>query len=39
MKDMRRDELDNALVTTSDGELLGLIQRRERRVQKTRKAA
>jgi len=34
MKDMRRDELDNALVTTSDGELLGFIQRREKKAKR-----
>jgi rhodanese-related sulfurtransferase len=36
MKDMRKDDLENVLVTTSDGELLGFIQRREK---KTKKAA
>ena len=39
MKDMRKAELENALVTTSDGELLGFIQRREKKIQKTGKAA
>jgi len=34
MKDMRKDDLDNALVTTSDGELLGFIQRREKKAKK-----
>jgi rhodanese-related sulfurtransferase len=34
MKDMRKDELENALVTTSDGELLGYIQRREKKAKK-----
>ena len=36
MKELRKDDMDNALVTTSDGELLGFVQRTEK---KARKAA
>jgi rhodanese-related sulfurtransferase len=35
MKDMKKSELEHALVTTSDGELLGFIQRREKKTQKS----
>src|SRR5437773_8524508 len=34
MKGMRKEDLENALVTTSDGELLGFIQRREKKAKK-----
>jgi len=39
MKTMRKEDAVNALVTTSDGELLGFVQRRERKVQRPKKAA
>ena len=39
MKTMRKADIDYALVTTSDGELLGFVERREKKTQKTRKAA
>jgi len=40
MKDMKKSDLEYALVTTSDGELLGYIQRREsKKVPKAKKAA
>jgi rhodanese-related sulfurtransferase len=34
VKDMRKEDLENALVTTSDGELLGFVQRREKKAKK-----
>lgn len=39
LKSMRSAELDIAIVTTSDGELLGLIRDTQRKAQKARKAA
>jgi hypothetical protein len=40
MKDMKKSDLEYALVTTSDGELLGFIQRREsKKMQKPKTAA
>jgi rhodanese-related sulfurtransferase len=39
LKDMRRLNLENVIVTTSDGELLGAIPKRERKTQKAKKAA
>ena len=39
MRDMKKADLDYALVTTSDGELLGFIQKREKKTQKSGKAA
>jgi rhodanese-related sulfurtransferase len=39
MKEMKKEDLEHALVTTSDGELLGFIQRTQKKTQKSRKAA
>lgn len=39
MRAMREEEIESALVTTSDGELLGMIRLSQRKAQKTRKAA
>ena len=34
MKDLRKEDLDHALVTTSDGELVGFVQRREKKAKR-----
>jgi Mg/Co/Ni transporter MgtE len=39
LKVLRKADLDTGIVTTSDGELLGIFKAAQKKVQKTRKAA